>query len=63
MNDFKTSNKCNIHITVNQISIEPRTEITCKLKCNLRDIDAILSATEIEKVRLPNAMAKIDKNV
>ncbi|KAJ8946880.1 hypothetical protein NQ318_008234 [Aromia moschata] len=42
----------------NQISIDPRTEQISKFKCNLINTEAILLATEIEKVHLPNAIVK-----
>lgn len=40
-------------------SIDPRTEQIYKLTCSLKNTEAILLATEIEKVHLPNAIVKI----
>lgn len=46
--------------TMNTINIEPRTEQIFKLKCNLFNTDAILKAQEIEKVRIPNALVRVN---
>lgn len=51
----------NENFTKNIISIQPRTEQVFKLKCNLISTDAILLAQEKEKVRLPNALVKINE--
>jgi len=48
--------KCN-----NKISIEGRIEKICKLKCNLANTSAILYAQEKDKVRLPNALVKVNE--
>lgn len=49
------------HKSNNTISIDPRTEQICKLTCNLRNTEAILLAAEYDKVRLPNAVVKINE--
>lgn len=47
----------------NVIYIEPRCEKVCKFKTNqLKNTDAIILAQEIEKVRIPNALVKINQN-
>ena len=50
------------HFNQNKIQIDGRTEKVYKLKCNLANTDAILSAQENEKVRLPNALVRVDEN-
>lgn len=47
---------------INTITIEPRMEQLCKLKCNLKNTDALLTGIEKEKVRLPNALVRVDNN-
>lgn len=44
----------------NIISVEPRIEQITKLKCHLTNTEAILLATEVDKVRLPNAIVRIN---
>lgn len=46
----------------NSLTIEPRTEKVCKLKCSLSNTNAILVGQEIEKVYIPNALVYIDEN-
>lgn len=46
----------------NLISIEPRIEKIFKLKCNLANTDAIIFSEEQEKVRLPNAMVRVNEH-
>lgn len=44
----------------NSIKIPARTEQIFKLSCNLKNTDAILYSNEKEKVRLPNALVKVN---
>ena len=44
----------------NEVLIEGRTEKVFKLKCDLFNTDAILSGQEIDKVRLPHAIVKVN---
>lgn len=47
-------------LLVDNISIDAKTEQIYKLVCRLRNTDAILTAAEIYKVRLPNAIVKVN---
>lgn len=58
----ETSTEENMNNFNNIIKMEPRTEKICKLKTNkLRNTEAILLAQCIDKVRLPNAIVKINQ--
>lgn len=57
----QTSNQNNSQNFQNIINIEPRTEQIFKLKCNFKNTEAILHAQVKEKVRLPNALVKINE--
>lgn len=59
--DYKTSKTNNTQKIPNKISIEARSEKIFKLKCNLSNTDALLSAQEKDKVRLPNALVKVNE--
>lgn len=48
--------------TVNTSSIDAPTEQICRLKCHPRNTEAILSATKMEEVRIPNSIVKIIKS-
>lgn len=45
---------------INKTSINPRTEQIFKITCNISNTDTILSNQEIQKVRLPNTIVKIN---
>ena len=49
-------------IIKNEIKIEPRTEKVFKLKCNLSNTDAIISAKQIDKVYLPNSLVHVNEH-
>ena len=57
-NEIK-NNSCNK--ISNQVFIEARTEKIFKLKCDLKNTDAILHAQENDKVRLPNALVRVNE--
>lgn len=64
---FKVTDNCDKDKIIainetNEISLEPRIEKVVKLKSKLRNTEAILLACEIENVRLPNSVVKIDGN-
>lgn len=59
---FKFTESNNPPVTtlfVNNINIDATTEQIFELECSLRNTDAILRATEFDKVRLPNAVLKL----
>jgi RNase H-like domain found in reverse transcriptase/Reverse transcriptase (RNA-dependent DNA polymerase)/Integrase zinc binding domain/Integrase core domain len=62
---FKVSNDDKIEVQnrnfENVINIEPRTEKICKFNCQYSNTEAVLSAQEMDKVRLPNALVKINE--
>lgn len=46
--------------SVNKISIE-LTEIICKFKCELKEMEAIMLTTQFERVHIPNVILKINR--